>query len=242
MGSEGTSTVKPIMDGRYMQVEMKGEMPGMGEFTGVGIYGFDNVSQKFVSIWIDNHSTGIMNGTGELSDDGKTITWNYTGNCPLTKKPIAIKDVETVTGPNTKVIESFGPDPKTGEVYQDDAHRDDKELVDRKGDNWMARRSARDCACRPAFSSSGSQNMSSVRLLVGTKKGAFILTSDGKRERWQVSGPHFAGWEIYHLKGSPVDPNRIYASQTSGWFGQIIQRSDDGGKTWHHAGKLRPRS
>ena len=78
--------------------------------------------------------------------------------------------------------------------------------------------------------------MSSVRVLVGTKKGAFILTSDGKRKRWSVDGPHFAGWEIYHLKGSPVDPGRIYASQTSGWFGQIIQRSDDGGKTWHQPG------
>jgi photosystem II stability/assembly factor-like uncharacterized protein len=78
--------------------------------------------------------------------------------------------------------------------------------------------------------------MSQVRVLVGTRKGAFILTSDGKRENWDVSGPHFAGWEIYHLKGSPVDPNRIYASQTSGWFGQLIQRSDDGGKTWHQPG------
>src|SRR5262245_19434265 len=78
--------------------------------------------------------------------------------------------------------------------------------------------------------------MSSVRILVGTRKGAFILTSDGKRQKWDVSGPMFAGWEMYHLKGSPVDPNRIYASQTSGWFGQIIQRSDDGGKTWHQPG------
>ena len=75
--------------------------------------------------------------------------------------------------------------------------------------------------------------MSTVRVLVGTKKGAFILTADGKREKWSVSGPHFAGWEMYHLKGSPVDPNRIYASQTSAWFGQVIQRSDDGGKTWN---------
>lgn len=74
--------------------------------------------------------------------------------------------------------------------------------------------------------------MSKVRVLVGTRKGAFILTSDGKRQKWDVSGPFFGGWEMYHLKGSPVDPNRIYASQTSGWFGQIIQRSDDGGKTW----------
>ena len=75
--------------------------------------------------------------------------------------------------------------------------------------------------------------MGKVRVLVGTKKGAFILTADGRREKWEVSGPHFAGWEMYHLKGSPVDPNRIYASQTSAWFGQVIQRSDDGGKTWN---------
>ena len=74
--------------------------------------------------------------------------------------------------------------------------------------------------------------MSSVRVLVGTHKGAFILTSDGKRQKWDVSGPHFAGWEIYHMKGSPADPNRLYASQSTGWFGQIIQRSDDGGQTW----------
>src|SRR4029077_6003270 len=78
--------------------------------------------------------------------------------------------------------------------------------------------------------------MSQVRVLVGTRKGAFILTSDGKREKWQVSGPHFAGWEIYHVKGSPADADRIYVSQTSGWCGQIIQRSDDGGQTWHQPG------
>jgi len=78
--------------------------------------------------------------------------------------------------------------------------------------------------------------MSTIRVLVGTKKGAFILTADGTRKNWQVNGPLFGGWEMYHLKASPVDPNRIYASQTSGWFGQIIQRSDDGGKTWNPPG------
>jgi photosystem II stability/assembly factor-like uncharacterized protein len=74
--------------------------------------------------------------------------------------------------------------------------------------------------------------MASVRVLVGTRKGAFIINGDGKRQKWDVSGPHFGGWEIYHVKASPVDPNRIYTSQSSSWFGQIIQRSDDGGKTW----------
>ena len=78
--------------------------------------------------------------------------------------------------------------------------------------------------------------MSVVRVLVGTRKGAFVLSSDGKRERWNISGPHFAGWEIYHLKGSPADSNRLYASQSSGWFGQVIQRSNDGGKTWETPG------
>jgi photosystem II stability/assembly factor-like uncharacterized protein len=78
--------------------------------------------------------------------------------------------------------------------------------------------------------------MAGVRVLVGTRKGAFILTSDERRETWDVSGPHFAGWEIYHLKGSPVNPNRIYASQSTGWFGQLIQRSDDGGATWEPVG------
>ena len=78
--------------------------------------------------------------------------------------------------------------------------------------------------------------MSGVRVLVGTRKGAFVLTSDGKRQKWEIEGPHFAGWEIYHVKGSAADGNRIYASQSSSWFGQIIQRSDDGGKTWFQPG------
>jgi photosystem II stability/assembly factor-like uncharacterized protein len=78
--------------------------------------------------------------------------------------------------------------------------------------------------------------MSEVRVLVGTRKGAFILTADGKRTDWEVSGPHFGGWEIYHVNGSPADPNRLYASQSSGWFGQLIQRSDDGGRTWQPVG------
>src|SRR3989440_7934084 len=78
--------------------------------------------------------------------------------------------------------------------------------------------------------------MSKVRVLVGTRKGAFVLTADGKRQNWEITGPFFAGWEIYHLKSSPADPNRIYVSQTSGWFGQKIQRSDDGGKTWEAVG------
>ncbi|MDX1616720.1 MAG: hypothetical protein R3300_20605, partial [Candidatus Promineifilaceae bacterium] len=78
--------------------------------------------------------------------------------------------------------------------------------------------------------------MSAVRVLVGTAKGAFILSADGRRQEWEVSGPHFGGWEIYHLKGSPADPDRIYASQSSAWFGQVVHRSDDGGQSWQTVG------
>jgi photosystem II stability/assembly factor-like uncharacterized protein len=78
--------------------------------------------------------------------------------------------------------------------------------------------------------------MSAVRVLVGTRKGGFVLTADAKREQWNVGGPHFAGWEIYHMKGSPAEPDRVWASQSSSWFGQIVQRSDDGGTTWETVG------
>lgn len=78
--------------------------------------------------------------------------------------------------------------------------------------------------------------MSKIRVLVGTRKGAFILTSDGARKQWDISEPHFAGWEVYHLKGSPVNPDRLYSSVSSGWFGQVVHRSDDGGRTWNTVG------
>ncbi|WAL63153.1 exo-alpha-sialidase [Amycolatopsis cynarae] len=78
--------------------------------------------------------------------------------------------------------------------------------------------------------------MTGVRVLVGTRKGAFVLTSDGKRREWEISGPHFGGWEIYHVTGSPADPDRLFASQSNSWFGQVVQRSDDGGRTWRPMG------
>jgi hypothetical protein len=118
MKSESSSTITPIMDGRYMKMEMTGEIPGMGPFTGFGVCGFDNVAQKFVGTWIDSQSTGIMNGVGELSSDGKTMTWKYTYNCPVTKKPVVMRQIEKVTGPNTKTLEMFGNDPKSGKEFK----------------------------------------------------------------------------------------------------------------------------
>jgi hypothetical protein len=118
MTSECTCSIEPIMDGRYTKVEMKGDMPGMGPFHGGGVYGYDNVAKKFVAAWIDNQSTGIMQGEGELSPDRKTLTWKMTFNCPITKKAQVMKEVDTDNGPNSKTLEMFGDDPKTGKNYK----------------------------------------------------------------------------------------------------------------------------
>jgi hypothetical protein len=116
--SEGTSEVTSLLDGRFTKCVMNGEMPGMGPYNGVSLYGFDNVSQKFVSVWIDNMSTGMMTGTGELSDDGKTLSWEFTGNCPIQKKMITVREIETITGPNTRTVEMFGTGPKGGPEFK----------------------------------------------------------------------------------------------------------------------------
>lgn len=111
------NTVTTIMDGRFIQCDMKGEMPGMGPFTGHGVYGFDNAAGKFVGSWIDNMGTGIMGATGELSADKKVMTWTYKYTCPITKKLTTMREVETITGPNTRTFEMFGMDPKDGEEF-----------------------------------------------------------------------------------------------------------------------------
>jgi hypothetical protein len=116
--SECSATITPIMDGRFTLTEMNGEMPGMGPYIGQGLQGYDNVSQKFVSTWIDNHSTGIMNGEGKLSADGKTLTWTFTFNCPLTQKPATMRQVETLTGSKTKTLIMYNTDPKSGKEYK----------------------------------------------------------------------------------------------------------------------------
>jgi hypothetical protein len=116
--SESTTTISPMLDGRFIKCEIAGEMPGMGPYTGFAIYGYDNVAEKFVGTWVDNCGTGVTNGTGELSSDGKTMTWTYSYNCPINKKPTTMREIETTTGPNSKKLEMFGIDPKSGKEFK----------------------------------------------------------------------------------------------------------------------------
>ena len=78
--------------------------------------------------------------------------------------------------------------------------------------------------------------MSGVRVLVGTRKGAFILSADGSRKDWTVTGPLFAGWEIFHLKGSPADPESSLCLSD-----QRMVRAGDSAieRRWCHVGACR---
>ena len=118
MMSESTTTISSMMDGRFTKCEVAGEIPGMGPFNGFGIYGYDNVSKKYQSTWIDNCGTAIMTGTGELSSDGKTMTWNYNYTCPITKKATTMREVDRTTGKDTKTMEMYTIDPKSGKEYK----------------------------------------------------------------------------------------------------------------------------
>lgn len=116
--SECTSTVTTMLDGRFIQCEIAGDMPGMGPFNGFGVYGFDNVSQQFQSTWMDNCGTGMMTGTGELSSDKKTLTWTFTYNCPMTKKPTIMREVERRTSKDSMTLEMYGTPPHGGKEYK----------------------------------------------------------------------------------------------------------------------------
>lgn len=112
-----TNVLTPMMDGRYLRCEYTGEIPGMGQFHGMGFYGYDNVSQSFVSTWMDSQSTGIMHGTGQLSADGKQIDWSFQFNCPIAKKATTMREIERREGDNKMTLEMSGADPKTGVEY-----------------------------------------------------------------------------------------------------------------------------
>ena len=122
-GSEGQkwdsmSTIKSVMDGRFTTCEVAGDMPEMGPFKGFGIYGYDNVTKQFQATWIDNWGTTMMAGTGDLSADGNTLTWNYKYTCPITRKPTTMREVDTHTGPSTMTMDMFATDPKSGKEYK----------------------------------------------------------------------------------------------------------------------------
>ncbi|MDX2115331.1 MAG: DUF1579 domain-containing protein [Planctomycetota bacterium] len=116
--SQTTWTITSIMDGRFVKTDVTGDIPGMGPFVGSGIAGYDNVAKQYVSDWVDNCTTGIMRGTGEVSADGKKFTWTYNYHCPMTKKPATMREVMTLDGSSGMLVEMHGTDPKSGKEFK----------------------------------------------------------------------------------------------------------------------------
>jgi len=108
--SQSTATITALMDGRYIQETDSGQMNGM-PFNGMGVYGYDNVSGKYVSTWIDNFGTGIMSSVGTADASGKVITWSGTMNDPVTGKPSKERMVTTVIDDNHHTFEMWGTPP-----------------------------------------------------------------------------------------------------------------------------------
>ena len=116
--SEVTSDVSSLMDGRFMRCEFNGNISGMGPFQGLGFNGFDNVTQKYVSVWFDNCGTGFMTGDGNMSADGNTLTWNYRYTCPITKKPATLREVQRHIGDDSMTLDMYGNDPHSGKEFK----------------------------------------------------------------------------------------------------------------------------
>jgi hypothetical protein len=108
--SQSTATITVLMDGRYIQESDSGQMMG-APFNGMGVYGFDNVSGKYVSTWIDNMGTGIMTSVGSADASGKVITWATTMNDPVTGKATKERMVTTVIDDNHHTLEMYGTPP-----------------------------------------------------------------------------------------------------------------------------------
>ncbi len=113
-----TTIITPVLDGRYVRIETKGEMPGMGMFEGFGINGYDNVTQKYQTTWIDNCGTSIATGTGDVSADGKTYTWKLSYSCPINKKPATLREVEKRVSKDAFTLEMFGNEPHSGKEFK----------------------------------------------------------------------------------------------------------------------------
>jgi hypothetical protein len=108
--SQSTSTVTVLMDGRYCQELVSGQMMG-APFSGMGVTGYDNVLGKYVSTWIDNMGTGIMTSQGTADASGKVITFIATMSDPVTGKPTKERMVTTIVDDDHHTMEMFGVPP-----------------------------------------------------------------------------------------------------------------------------------
>ena len=103
MESTGTATRTTIYDGRIMVEDYESDFMG-APFTGRGMTGYDNVSGKYWSTWMDSMSTGLMVSEGTC-DDGGVCEFVGSYNDPIAKGPKKVRMVSRWTGPKTQIFE-----------------------------------------------------------------------------------------------------------------------------------------
>jgi Protein of unknown function (DUF1579) len=108
--SKGTMDAKWILGGRYVESVYKGDFMGQ-PFEGHGIDGYDNVAKKFVSSWIDNAGTGIMNQSGTCDAGCKAVTQSGEMMDPVTGQPVTMKQVITYADDKHFKMEMYATDP-----------------------------------------------------------------------------------------------------------------------------------
>jgi len=105
-----TARFEMLLGGRFLKETITGDFDGM-PFEGVGIVGFDNGTRQHVMTWYDTMGTGIMQGTGTMSADGKVCTWKATGTNPMTGQPAPMRMEKTMVDANTFMFNMFAPGP-----------------------------------------------------------------------------------------------------------------------------------
>jgi hypothetical protein len=75
-----------------------------------------------------------------------------------------------------------------------------------------------------------------MRLMIGTRKGAYILESDTQRKKWKLASRFQTGWEVFHVRGDPRHPGDVYACVNAWLWGPALYRSHDWGKSWDEVG------
>jgi hypothetical protein len=121
--TKGTAKAEWVMNGRFVREDFKGEMMGK-PFTGMSLTGYDNLKQKYNSLWVDDMSTAIFTSLGTADDGVKAITFESKMDCPVTdQKDMPVKQVLRILGRDKHVFEMYDlRDGKESEDHGDHLH------------------------------------------------------------------------------------------------------------------------
>jgi len=114
--TSGKTESKWVLGNRFVQETYDGTFMGQ-PFSGMGYWGYDNITKKYTGTWMDSMGTAMMNSTGKMDASGKVLTYTAMMNDPMTGKLCKITEKVTVTDNDHHMMEMWGPDP-SGKNYK----------------------------------------------------------------------------------------------------------------------------